>query len=216
MSTIVECKRCGTCCLQGGPALHSQDRALLLSGHLIFDDLITVRQGELALQPLALRPAPVPHEFLKLRGHGSTWACASFDAATKGCLRYAHRPVACRLLDCVNPGPLLAIAGQDILSRFDCVEVADPLLALIHEHEYLCPCSDLEHIYREGAALSADLLRELTSAVRCDLAFRARVVRDHHLSLNLELFYFGRPHSQLIRSLGVQTVHTAQGIRLHQ
>ena len=46
------CNRCGSCCKQGGPALHMQDLDLVLSGKLHFEDLITVRRGELALQPL--------------------------------------------------------------------------------------------------------------------------------------------------------------------
>ena len=50
---LYDCLGCGACCRQGGPALHGEDLALVRSRQLRLDDLITVRQGELAFQPLA-------------------------------------------------------------------------------------------------------------------------------------------------------------------
>ena len=217
MSDAGNCKRCGTCCRQGGPALHGSDLELLRAGHLRLDDLITVRRGELAFQPLAASPEPVAHEFLKLTGRNGSWQCVFYDEATKGCGRYEHRPMACGLLDCTNTGPLLDIAGQDLLTRFDCIADDDPLLPLVHEYEQLCPCPDLQTIGQElgQAETDAPLLVGLEAAVNADLAFRSRVTADHHLSLAQELFYFGRPLFQLLLPLGVHTINTPAGIRLH-
>jgi Fe-S-cluster containining protein len=211
------CKRCGTCCQQGGPALHGPDVELLQAGLLNLDDLITVRRGELAFQPLADRPEPVLNEFLKMKGQNGTWCCAFYDQTTKGCLRYAHRPMACGLLDCTNTGPLLAIAGQNLLTRFDCITPDDPMLLLVHEHERLCPCPDLATINQDlnQGDNPANLLAELEAAVHSDLAFRSPVAADFQLSLDRELFYFGRPLFQLLVPLGVQAVNTPTGIRLN-
>ncbi len=57
------CDRCGTCCRQGGPALHIQDRHLVAPGFLGFDVLVTIRRGELARYPLSDRPEPGPFRF---------------------------------------------------------------------------------------------------------------------------------------------------------
>ena len=216
MSDSATCKRCGTCCRQGGPALHGPDLDLIRAGLLHLDDLITVRKGELAFQPLAGQPEPVIHEFLKLRGQNGTWCCAFYDETSKGCMRYAHRPMACGLLDCTDTGPLLALAGQDLLTRFDCLKPDDPLLPLVHEYEQLCPCPDLQAIGQKlgRAETDAALLAGLEAAVNADLAFRSRVTADHHLSLAQELFYFGRPLFQLLLPLGVQAISTPAGIRL--
>ena len=216
MSESETCNRCGTCCRQGGPALHGPDLELIQAGLLRLDDLITVRKGELAFQPLAGQPEPVTHEFLKLRGQNGTWCCAFYDETSKGCLRYAHRPLACGLLDCTNTGPLLALAGQDLLTRFDCLTPDDPLLPLVHEHEQLCPCPDLQTIGQELAQAETDaaLLAGLEAAVNTDLAFRSRVTASHHLSLAQELFYFGRPLFQLLLPLGVRAISTPKGICL--
>jgi Fe-S-cluster containining protein len=216
VSDTQTCKRCGTCCQQGGPALHGPDLELLRKGRLNLDDLITVRRGELAFQPLADRPEPVHHEFLKMKGRDGTWCCVYYDENTKGCQRYASRPLACGLLDCTDTGPLLAIAGQDLLTRFDCIAPDDPLLPHVRRHEVDCPCPDMQTIRRalEQKKPSATLPAELEAAVNRDLAFRSRVCEDMRLSLAQELFYFGRPLFQLLLPLGVQAFNTPAGIRL--
>ncbi len=216
MSDAGNCKRCGTCCRQGGPALHGPDLELLRSGHLRPDDLITVRRGELAFQPLAASPEPVAHEFLKLTGRNGSWQCVFYDEATKGCGRYEHRPMACGLLDCTNTGPLLDIAGQDLLTRFDCIADDDPLLPLVRDHEAQCPCPDLLAVRQtiEPGAFTATRLAELEAAVARDLALRSQAAVSFRLSVAQELFYFGRPLFQLLLPLGIQAVNTPAGLRL--
>ena len=216
MSDAGNCKRCGTCCRQGGPALHGPDIELLRSGHLRPDDLITVRRGELAFQPLAASPEPVAHEFLKLTGRNGSWQCAFYDEATKGCGRYQHRPMACGLLDCTNTGPLLDIAGQDLLTRFDCIDRDDPILALILNHQEHNPCRDIQTVSDdfEQVRARAEILEGLLKDVNLDLAFRSRTADTFHLSVALELFYFGRPLFQLLLPLGIQPYNTHDGLRL--
>jgi hypothetical protein len=202
--------------MQGGPALHGPDQHLLQAGYLHLDDLITVRRGELALQPLAREAEPVAKEFLKLRGKNGSWCCVFYDEATRGCSRYAHRPMACGLLDCTDTAPLLAIAGKDLLTRFDCIASHDPMLSLVHEYEALCPCPDLQSIRQRlrSGALPADRLGELEAAVIRDLGFRGRITAEFGLSVDWELFYFGRPIFQLLQPLGLQAVNGPAGIRL--
>lgn len=216
MRATTSCRRCGTCCRQGGPALHGPDLELIRAARLQLDDLITVRRGELAFQPLGSCPEPVHHEFLKLAGQSGTWCCIFYDETTKGCRHYHDRPMACGVLDCTDTGPLLELAGQDLLTRFDCLSADDPLLPLIHEHEHSCPCPDLEVIGRELGLPSTVtvLLADLEAAVSRDLAFRSRIAASLHLSLARELFAFGRPLFQLLLPLGLQAQQTPAGIRL--
>ncbi|MCL2790667.1 MAG: YkgJ family cysteine cluster protein [Desulfobulbus sp.] len=210
------CRRCGTCCRQGGPALHGPDLELIRAGFLRPDDLITIRRGELAVQPLSASPEPVGREFLKLAGQGGSWCCLFFDETTTGCRRYSHRPMACGLLDCTDTGPLLAIAGQDLLTRFDCLEANDPLVPLMREHEHDCPCPDLDTVRRDlqhPEAIPARLA-ELEAAVARDLHFRQQAASRLQLSLGWEMFAFGRPLFQLLLPLGIQAAHSPAGIRL--
>lgn len=204
--------------MQGGPALHGPDLALLEAGHLHIEDLITIRRGELALQPLGSEPEPVVNEFLKLSGKNGSWCCAFYDEASKGCRRYTHRPMACGLLNCTDTAPLLAIAGKELLTRFDCIKAGDPLLPLVHEYEALCPCADLQAIREQLAQgpLPEESVAELEAVVVRDLDFRGRVSNLLHLGLARELFYFGRPIFQLLGPLGLQAVNAPTGIKLIQ
>lgn len=217
MSSQKGCQRCGTCCRQGGPALHGEDLALIRSGRLRLDDLVTVNQGELAFQPLATMATPVIHEFLKLQGRDGTWCCTFYDEAARGCLRYQHRPLACGLLDCTDTGPLLDIAGQDLLTRFDCIDRDDPILAVILNHQQQSPRPDMQTISDDFEQIHAraELLDGLLEDVNLDLAFRSRTAGTFHLSVALELFYFGRPLFQLLLPLGIQAVNTRDGLRLN-
>ncbi len=211
------CTRCGSCCRQGGPALHSGDAGLVRSGPLRREHLVTVRRGELALAPLARAPEVVTDEFLKVRGQGRDWCCMFYDHAARACSIYGQRPLACGLLECARPEAVLAIAGRDLLTRFDCMAPDDPLLALAREHEQQCPCPDLARIrtrLRSGKQ-RRDTLRRLTDLVRQDLAMRARAAARYGLSVELELFCFGRPLFQLLAPLGVTTRESATGLSLH-
>ena len=216
MSRLEGCQRCGACCRQGGPALYGPDLALIRSGQLRLEDLITVRQGELAFQPLATTATPVLHEFLKLQGREGTWCCTFYDETSKGCRRYAHRPLACGLLDCGDTGPLLDIAGQDLLTRFDCIDRDEPILALILNHQEHNPCRDIQTVSDDFKQVRArvEILESLLEDVNLDLAFRSRTADTFHLSVAIELFYFGRPLFQLLLPLGIHPYNTPDGLRL--
>jgi hypothetical protein len=191
---------------------------LLQSGHLRLDELITVRQGELALQPLSKAPEPVTGEFLKLKGKNGSWCCAFYDEAAVGCSRYGHRPMACGLLDCTDTAPILAIAGQDLLTRFDCIASDDAMLPHVREYEKLCSCPDLQTLSNQltQGELLSDQLAELQAAVIHDLNFRGRIAVEFDLTVDFELFYFGRPLFQLLAPLGLQAINTPSGIHLVQ
>ncbi len=214
--TTTACRRCGDCCRQGGPALHGPDLALIRDGALELEDLVTVRRGELAIAPLADSPETVRNEFLKLRGRDGTWCCAFYDEKASGCLRYDRRPMACGLLDCADTGPLLALAGRDLLTRFNCLVADDPLVPLMREHEQRYPCPDLHAValHLQQASTRPRLIGELERAVAADLAFREQVQSSLGLTVHRELFAFGRPLFHLLLPLGLQPVGTPEGLRL--
>ncbi len=216
MSKKRACDRCGSCCMQGGPALHTQDLDLVRSGMLRREHLVTVRKGELAYQPLAESATPVADEFLKLQGRSGSWTCLFYDEVAKACTIYQSRPVACGLLDCTAPEALLAITGRELLTRFDCIADDDPLLPLVRSHEEACLCPDMAEveIRVQAAAERSSLLEELTRQVNVDLGFRNQASGVRSLSVAEEVFYFGRPLFQLLLPLGVQVRESSTGLEL--
>lgn len=208
-----QCRKCGECCKNGGPALHREDLALITSGKLAVSDLITIRKGELAHNPLTGKVQPASVELVKLVGSGSQWQCCYYDG-DQGCTIYHYRPLGCRLLKCWDTSDILNLIEKDTLSRLDILADSDPLVALIKEHEELCPCTGLQSILADKNGLTSQQKKELETRVESDLQFRKKVIGDCNLSLREELFYFGRPFFQLLQPLGVRVVESKTGLQL--
>ena len=206
------CDRCGSCCQQGGPALHLDDLPLLQEGHIVPGDLVTIRQGELAYEPMSSTPVPVVSEFLKVRGRQGAWTCRFYDEEGHSCTIYNRRPVACGLFDCTAPEAILRITGKDLLTRFDYPGADTSLVVLAQKHEQRCPCPDMSMV--AAGLCNPDerprLLEELTPLVNTDLLFRREMAERQRLSLGDELFWFGRPLFQLLVPLGIH-IHETLG-----
>jgi Fe-S-cluster containining protein len=207
------CKKCGNCCKEGGPALHNQDLELVRRGKIPIRSLITIRKGELVHNPLAGKIQPVRVELVKIVGTGRQWDCCYYNEDL-GCTIYEDRPCACRVLKCWDTGEILDLVEKETLGRLDILDKDDPLIAVIEEHERMCPCDDLGFIQSNLGQLSDQQKNELEKRVRNDLRFRTRVIADFQLKLSDELFYFGRPFFQLLQPLGIKISETTTGIQL--
>jgi len=207
------CRKCGNCCKQGGPALHLQDLDLVKSGKIPISSLITIRKGELALNPLVEKIQPITVELVKIVGTGRDWNCCYYEEPA-GCTIYADRPYACLVLKCWDTTEILDLVEKNTLSRFDILEKNDPLVPVILEHERICPCDDLGFVQTNYDLLTEPEKSELEKRVRTDLRFRTRVIADFELKVSEELFYFGRPLFQLLHPLGARIVESSTGLHL--
>ena len=201
-----ECKRCGTCCSKGGPALHKEDLPLIERGIVSLNRLITIRKGELVYKPYKAEPAAAHCELVKFSGTGKEWQCFYYDDERKGCMIYAERPVSCRELKCWDTAAVEELVEEDTLDRFDIVAPDAPVLAFIKEHENSCPCPDLQALQNAIAQRTATGLEELEAIVNEDIRIRTAAVQKLKISLAEELFYFGRPVFQLLQQLGLKVV----------
>ena len=206
-STKTECDRCGTCCIKGGPALHHEDGILLRLKFLKREQLVTIRKGEPVLSLSSRAPVPAENEIVKIKGSNIEWSCLFFRETEASCAIYEHRPLECSLLKCWDPADLERVAEKNLLSRHDILSPHDPFLPFIREHEKEC---SLESLPLFLAALERNESRqkgltELSSLVNKDLALRSKVWARFHLSLDLELFLFGRPLFKILQPLGLET-----------
>ena len=200
MTRQTECKKCGDCCRQGGPALHKRDIDLVRDGKMPISTLITIKKGELTHNPLTGVVQPAGVELVKITGKGQQWECCYYDEQ-KGCTIYKNRPQACVLLKCWDTKDVFNIVEKETLSRFDILGSDDPLIPAIREHERIYPCPDFLYIRDNMGQLPDQQKKELEKQVRDDLSFRTRVISDFNLKLSEELFYFGRPLFQLLQVL---------------
>ncbi len=200
------CIRCGTCCKKGGPSLHLEDKKILLAGHITRERLITIREGELALSPLSGRPEPIEKELIKITGKGKGWVCCFYNEKESSCAIYAHRPLECRLLKCWDTAQLLSVIGKDPLARTDILSEDDPIMRYIEAHDKECSITMAEDLISVLLEKNDDpeSLAKLTALVHRDLAIRSRAISEFGLSLETELFLFGRPLFKVLGARGFQ------------
>ncbi len=202
---ITSCIRCGTCCAKGGPALHSEDRQIVMAGYIRTEHLITIRKGELTHTPDREGLRPTQHEIVKIAGKGGTWECLFLGKAESSCMIYEHRPLECRILKCWDTAELLSVIGKDLLKRSDIIDPGDPILKLIDDHEKKCAIHDMEDILSSLSDKDENLtsLKELEELVQEDLTFRAKAVSEFTLPPSVEVFMLGRPLFKLLSARGI-------------
>ena len=203
--SVTNCIRCGTCCKKGGPSLHREDKEILLAGHIKRENLITIRKGELALFPLS-GSQPVEKELIKIAGKGKGWVCFFFDEKESSCTIYRHRPLECRLLKCWDTEQLLSVIGKDTMTRADILSEDDTIMSYIEAHEQECSITMAEKLISVLLEKNdyPESLAKLTAMVHQDLAIRSRAVSEFGLSLEAELFIFGRPLFKVLSARGFQ------------
>jgi Fe-S-cluster containining protein len=203
-----QCIRCGTCCQKGGPALHGEDKKILLEGYIPRERLITIRKGEWAFSPLSGGLAPVQQEFVKVAGKGKGWVCCFYNEAKSSCTLYAHRPLECRLLQCWDTAQLLSVIGKDVLSRQDIISADEPIADMIESQEKECSVLMAEDLIAVLLEKHDDpkSLAKLTALVHRDIAIRSMAIAEFGLSLEAELFLFGRPLFKILSARGFQFV----------
>ncbi len=196
----IECKRCGTCCIKGGPVLHTEDLLLIKNKTIRLDQLVVIRKAEPAYNPVSDAVEPASCEMLKLQGKSGSWECLFYDDALKSCTIHDSRPLECRLLQCQDPAALLAVTGIDCLSRQDIIEPNDPAQAYLHEFAE-CSWEKFNSLLAKPAPHS---LQDAEKILRADLFLRQQAIERLQLSLAQELFYFGRPMFQAFSHPNVQ------------
>ena len=212
-TTKTACARCGTCCRKGGPALHYEDRTLLQNNFLNLEHLITIRKGEPVFSPAAANPEPAESEIIKIKGKGAEWTCFFFKEKDAACAIYDHRPLECSLLKCWETADLEKIAGRNLISRHDIIAPHDPVLPFIKKHDDKCSLEELDRLL---SAVNLENTRQqavtdLTALVNTDMALRTHVHARLHLSLDLELFFFGRPLFIILNQFGLE-VHEENSV----
>ncbi len=200
MAGQTTCKRCGTCCIKGGPVLHRDDLPLLEKHILSLDHLIVIRAGEPAFNPIKGWVEPASSEMIKIAGKGTSWECIFYDQVQSSCTIHKNRPVECRLLKCWDTKEIAGISGKECLCRHDLLQGDDQLIDYMAAQEkkcsYVAALQYIEHLSKKR--LQHEALHKLKALLTEDLAIREKAINRFQLSLQKELFYFGRPMFRVI------------------
>lgn len=206
-----ECRRCGGCCLGGGPALHGEDTQLVAKGILQTGQLLTLRQGEPAYDQPAGVVAPLPEEIVKLQYGADGKACMHYQAQDQSCRIYDQRPLECRLQACWDDAPLRSTYDKGRIRRRDLLSPESAALQLAQMHEEQCSFAALaeraaELLHKHTAAAEAKVLEllERDAAIRTGLA--RRLEQPEMAIQGYCLFLFGRPMRQSLPFFGLRLV----------
>ena len=200
------CKRCGACCKDGGPALHTQDLRLF-NDVLQIENCITIRKSEPAFNPLPQRVEPAQCELIKITGISNSWQCCFFKEDQNQCKIYNNRPVECSLLKCWDTEELTQVIFTDTLSRADIITDAS-LLKMIQKHDVLCSYNKFSDLVKDENHL------ELNKMLNLDMTIRQEAITKHTLSLSKELFCFGRPMFKSAAFYNVAIKQTSTGFEV--
>ena len=209
------CKRCGTCCRKGGPALHLEDRRLVDEGTLPANCLFTIRRGELVRDNVKDTLNPMAGEAIKIKGKPGGWICLFYDGESRGCTIYKHRPLECRALDCQDTQRIQAIYETDRLSRKDLLSTIEGLWDLVTDHEDRCGYGRLRALVGEGI-VDQTLKREaeILEIMRYDTHLRQLTVQNGGLDAGMLDFIFGRPLSETIKMFRLKLIRENEQYRL--
>jgi Fe-S-cluster containining protein len=209
------CRRCGTCCRKGGPALHTEDVELVRSGVIGLESLFTIRAGERVHDNVRDRVVSLQNEIVKIKGIGGSWTCLFYDSDTAGCRIYRQRPLECRALACWDPAELEHIYQQDRITREDLIGSIRGLWDLVQAHESRCSQEKLAGMISK---LKIPLDPFLTVAIRECIGY------DHHLrQLTVEKsgiapalldFLFGRPLQETVKMHGITVTKSGNRLQL--
>ncbi|PKN07729.1 MAG: zinc/iron-chelating domain-containing protein [Deltaproteobacteria bacterium HGW-Deltaproteobacteria-8] len=212
------CRRCGTCCRKGGPALHVPDRHLFRGPDALDLSLVvTLRTGELALDQPKSRLLPLTAEVLKLRGRadaansdringGSGWACPMLVQPDNACALYERRPAECRVLSCRDTTGLTAMYEVARLTRADLLPAGHGLLAVMAEHDALVPparIAPLAQALHAGGQEALDAQDELMRMALTDRAFRTGLAERADIGPEYHDFFLGRDAATLFAAAGL-------------
>ncbi len=206
------CRQCGTCCTNGGPALHGEDLLLLNQGLIDRNKLITLRKGEFAHNPVSDSVQATTEEIVKVRGTEGSWSCCFLDPVLKSCTIYTSRPLACRTLMCWDTEDSLALVEKDLLSRRQILEANEELLECVNQYDTLIAVPDFTAISSQTVKQKKNSINKLEKLINSDIQFRDTKVRESEKIKDEELFLFGRPLFQLLQPFGFTI--TQKGSRL--
>lgn len=204
------CRRCGTCCRKGGPALHAPDLPLFSGPDALDLSLVvTLRAGELVHDQLKGCLAPLASEVLKLRSrpeaHGGQ-GCILLHPADNSCTLYERRPAECRALNCRDTDELAAMYDADRLSRSDLLPAGHGLLAVMAEHEALVPVARIAPLaedLRRGGQEALDAGAELERMALADRAFRKALSERAGIGPEYHECFLGRAAGALFAAAGL-------------
>lgn len=198
------CRRCGTCCQKGGPALHLEDRSLVQEGKIPLDRLFTIRKGERVYDNVRDCLESSQTELIKIRNRPGGTTCWYYGPEKGECRIYENRPLECRVLKCWNTDEIQAIYKHQRLERRDLLEAVEGLWDLVVTHDRCCDMKQFQIWVHQVLDQDVEAKARLEEMVQYDRHFRDVLVEKSNTDPDLLLFLLGRPVAELLQPFGIR------------
>lgn len=201
------CRRCGRCCLAGGPALHREDLELVQARVLTRADLVCLRAGEYARDDITGALSGLGREIIKIRWNGSgpeqhPYACRFYDPCACACGIHHARPAECRALFCEDTRALADMYATGRLTRADMVNPSGSLWEVIAFHDQAFPAARAAGLARRAVSGDTQAARELAEIIESEAHFRQTFLARSRANPREMDFLFGRSLAQLAAQSG--------------
>ena len=174
------CRRCGTCCRKGGPALHIEDKTLIESGKIPAKYLFTIRKHEPSFDNIRDTVIPAESDIIKIKAQKGSHTCVFFDESINGCRIYDVRPIECKALKCWDTGEIFQLYTKNRLARRDLISNIEGLWELIQDHQDQCAYHKI-HALATAAKETSDnqqALEALRQIIAYDTNMRPLIIKQ--------------------------------------
>ncbi len=184
------CEKCGACCTQAGPTLRPADKGLLDEGIIAPASLVTLRKGEVAVDPSTGGLVTLEQELVKVWSGPRGWNCP-YLGRDNMCTIYRHRPVECASFRCWDTEEAMEVMRGQKLSRRDLFAGSPKALELMDKYEERLSVPALYSLFAKRP-------RDISEVIRLDDEFRSKVAALVGGADLLPLL-FGRPVTLLLK-----------------
>ncbi len=203
---LEKCRRCGTCCRNGGPTLHLKDKHLVENGIIPLKSLFTIREGEPANDNIKKSIQPAATDIIKIKGQNNSTVCGFFNSKDNVCKIYEHRALECRVLKCWDTQEIEQIYSKTRLVRKDLISGVAGLWDLLEEHQRRCSYEIIQNfisLYKSDKKNNS--MKGLIEIINYDTHFRRLIIKRSELDPGILEFLFGRPLTATIKMFGLET-----------
>jgi Fe-S-cluster containining protein len=198
------CRRCGTCCKKGGPALHREDRELIETGRIPLKHLFTIRKDEPAYDNINNTIQPAQTDIIKVKSKVGGKECVFYNPDDSGCRIYRHRPVECRKLLCRDTREILAVYNKDRITRTELLDQTRELLDLVLDHQARCSYPQIASLADRIKRRDPEACQIVSHMIQYDNSLRHLLnEKSPNLSETIE-FLLGRPLTVTISAFGIK------------
>ncbi|NNG01818.1 MAG: YkgJ family cysteine cluster protein [Desulfobacteraceae bacterium] len=214
---MTTCKKCGTCCTKGGPALHKEDLSKVQSGVICISQLFTIRAKEPVWDNVLGVMSTAGTDVVKIKGTKNSPLCSYYDGKAPACRIYGNRPAECRALKCWDTAAVEEMYAKNRLTRRDILAAAESLCDLIDAHQQYCDYDNINRLCH-GIVQQNDWTggAELTKIIRYDENMRQLVIKQAGISVDILDFLFGRPVAATLRMFSLELRNSGRHLQFRR